>query len=641
MQRLRGLSGVSPVSGGIGSFAAPPDLTGTEPASRHARILRLGRGIVVGVAAVLLLAAGGLLLAQHRFADHVYPSVTAGSVDVGGLSVDDARGAIQADAQRQQAQTVTLRYQGKTWTPTYADLGITIDVEQTLASAYGVGREDTARSRLTNLAGLMRADHAVPLVVMVDRQQLNTWLDKVDNDLGIKPHDAYLVIDGAQVSIEPEVQGVVVDRARMTQLVTAGAQTLSITDTDLPVSTTIPNVRAGDLTALQQQLQTALSKGVKLKYPGKHWTLKPEEISPFLVQATDPTKQGAAAVSVTVDEKALSNWLNDQFASDINKDPINAQIAWSDDSQSVYATQPSQDGAKLKPLTFARAVIASFWGDHATVEVPVADIKPDIDSNNLQALGITTKLAVGDSNFVGSSDDRATNIGVGVGLLNGTLIPPHGTFSFNHAIGEITLDKGYVEGGVIDGQRIGRDVGGGICQVSTTVFRAALKAGLPIVEWWPHTYRLAFYEQDGWEPGFDASILQPDGDPFGGGDFRFTNPTDSWMLVEAYTTDDQRVYVIIYGPDTGYKVTLSDARVSDAIPPTDHDIEIVDSNLDPGTVEQTEAEQPGYNVSFDRTVTDKDGNVIIQETYESDFSSRPNVYKVSPDMEGKSPASQS
>src|SRR5690348_6817985 len=83
-----------------------------------------------------------------------------------------------------------------------------------------------------------------------------------------------------------------------------------------------------------------------------------------------------------------------------------------------------------------------------------------------------------------------TNIMVGANLLNGHLIPPKSTFSFNHAIGIITEDAGFVESNVVDGERIGRDVGGGICQVSTTVFRAAFRAGLPITEWHPHRYRM-------------------------------------------------------------------------------------------------------------------------------------------------------
>lgn len=619
-------------------IAAPADELDEARSPRHPAF-RAVRSVVLGAAALLLLGALGLLVAQQRYADRVYPSVVAGSVDLGGLSVDDARSAIQANAAQTEKTTVTVRYGDKSWAPTYQDLGISVDVEQTLASAYDVGRGDTARSRITTLAGLLRSDRVVPLVVVVDQNRLNRWLDGVDNDLGIKPHDAYLVFDGDKVSIEPEVQGVVVDRGKMAQIVAAGARTLAIPDTQLPVSNTIPNVRAGDLQALKVQVQAALAKPIKLKYPGKKWTLEPEQISQFLVQNTDPTRQGADAVTVTVDEKALAAWLSDQYAGEINRDPVDATIAWSDTEKGVIATQPSEDGAKLKPLTFARAIIASFWGDHGTVQIPAAVLKPQIDSNNLEALGITSRLAVGDSNYEGSKEDRATNIQVGSSLLNGTVVPPGGEFSFNHAIGEITADKGYVEGGVIDGQRIGRDIGGGICQVSTTVFRAALKAGFEITEWWPHTYRLAFYEQDGWEPGFDASILQPAGDPFGGGDFRFKNPTNSWLLIESYT-DGARVYVIIYGEDTGRQVTLSSARIGDPIPAPEEDLEVVDDTLPSGTVEQTEAAQDGVEVSFDYTVKDKDGNVIIDTTFTSPYASRPNVWKVSPDMQGKSPASE-
>ncbi len=106
---------------------------------------------------------------------------------------------------------------------------------------------------------------------------------------------------------------------------------------------------------------------------------------------------------------------------------------------------------------------------------------------------------------------------------------------------------------VVDGERIGRDIGGGICQVSTTVFRAAFKAGLPITEWHPHRYRMSFYEQDDWPPGLDASILQPEGNPFGGGDFQFDNPSDSYLLIESYV-DGPRVVIVLYGPELDYTV---------------------------------------------------------------------------------------
>jgi vancomycin resistance protein YoaR len=163
---------------------------------------------------------------------------------------------------------------------------------------------------------------------------------------------------------------------------------------------------------------------------------------------------------------------------------------------------------------------------------------------------------------------------------------------------------------------------------------------LPITEWNPHRYRLGFYEQDGWAPGLDASILQPEEDPFGGGDFRFTNPSDSWLLIESYT-DGPRVIVIIYGPDLGYTVDVAGPYYDPAEYPPTEDIELTDDELPPGTIQQTEYALSGMDVSYQRTVYDRNGDLLWDRTFGTHFYPRGNVYKVSPDMKGKSPAEQS
>src|SRR5690606_35892738 len=224
-------------------------------------------------------------------------------------------------------------------------------------------------------------------------------------------------------------------------------------------------------------LTAALSAPVKVTYGSQSWTIDPVDFGQFVSTSIDPAKTGAEAVSIAVDNEALASWLSDQFAASVDSDPKNAKVAW--DGTKLKAIEASVDGAKIRPQTMAEMVSASFLGDHNPVEIPVTVLKPEVDGNNLDALGITTKLGVGSSNFDGSDDARATNITVGAELLNGTLIPPHGTFSFNHSIGVIGPELGFVEGQVIDGEKIGRDYGGGICQVSTTVFRAAFFSGMP------------------------------------------------------------------------------------------------------------------------------------------------------------------
>ena len=269
--------------------------------------------------------------------------------------------------------------------------------------------------------------------------------------------------------------------------------------------------------------------------------------------------------------------------------------------------------------------------------------KPTIDSANLDKLGVTTLLGTGTSNYSGSSDGRATNVDVGAYRLNGTLVPPRGEFSFNHAIGVINEANGFVEAQVIDGERIGQDVGGGICQVSTTVFRAAFLAGLPIGgvdyedgEWWPHRYQLPFYEYDGWPPGLDASILQPTEDPSTWGDFTFRNPSNSWLLVEAWTAYPN-VVVNIYGPDLGYQVERQGPHFGNTYP-IEPDLETVNPELEPGSVVLTELPQEGLEVGHFRRVFDRNGKLVREANFYTRYYSRGNVWQVSPDMKGKSPA---
>ena len=606
------------------------------------RLSRGGYRLALVVAITLAVLAIGLGALRGLYNDRVYPQVFVAGMNVGGMSREDALQVLQTRAAQLENDTISFTYNGQTWNPTLSQLGVSVDYNSTLDSAYAVGREPHAMDRFTSSVGLLRNEHDVPLSMTVDQNQLTAWFASVTSDLGTPPHDASLAVENGKVVLTQDVDGTVVDTAAAQAIILNAITTLQPVNATLPVRAFTASVHTADLSAAQASLQTALSKPVTISFEGQKWDLTPDVLGQFVVQTVDPNKTGASAVNVELDIKALGKYLTKTYAGDINRDAVDAQVSWDYNKGEVVATQASVDGVKMKPSTFAQAVAASFFGNHGSVDVPVTVQAPQIDSNNLSALGITSKLAVGDSNFQGSDDGRATNIQVGVGLLNGTLVPPHGEFSFNHSIGVIEADKGYVESGVIDGDRIGRDIGGGICQVSTTVFRAALLAGLPIpqTDWHPHTYRLQFYEQDGWAPGFDASILQPDYDPMSGGDFKFENPTDSWLLVEAYTDDTQRVYVIIYGPDLGYQVKISDPIIGDAIQPDEADKEIPNSDLPPGTVRQTEYAVPGYNVSFTRDVYDRDGNLLIEDTFDSPYASHPNVWQVSPDMVGKSPAGQ-
>lgn len=589
--------------------------------------------IVLACALIAIAAAASLFAFRMAYADEIYPGVHIGGVDVGGMSRTEATAALQAKADEITGQRAYFDGFDQHWAPTLADLGVTADIGASIDQAMGIGREDSSRDRLSSAVSSLSGDHNLPLQLAIDPATLDQWSQSVDDQIDLIPHDASLSVSDGQVQVTQEANGTIVDQAALQASVQSSLQTMQAPTESLPTVDKLPSVHAADLVPAQNAITSALSAPITVSYGSQSWSIDPADFGQFVSTAVDPTKSGAEAVSVSVDQDALASWLQDKFSDSVDSDPVNAKVAW--DGSKLEAIEDSVDGAKLRPQAMAEAVAASFLGNHGSVDIPVTVLKPEVDGSNLGALGITTKLGVGSSNFDGSDDARATNIEVGAKLLNGTLIPPHGTFSFNHSIGVIGPDLGFVEGQVIDGEQIGRDYGGGICQVSTTVFRAAFFSGMPIVEGWPHRWRLGFYEADDWTPGLDASIMQPEGDPFSGGDFRFENPSDSWMLVESYV-DYPRVFVIIYGADLGYTVDISDpvyGDTYDALGPS----ETVDDTLPAGTIQQAEWAAPGLDIDYYRTVYDKDGNTVFSDDWPTTFYARGDVYKVSPDMVGQSP----
>ncbi|MBW3632733.1 MAG: VanW family protein [Chloroflexi bacterium] len=589
---------------------------------------------VAGAAALLGLAIAVVLLTvRATHAERIFPAVTVADVPVGGMPIPLAATALSERANAIESSSITFTHRDRSWTATLRDVGVMVDEQEALARAVGYGRESSAFHRLRAVTALARSGEQLAMPIALDHEQLNRWFDEIDRGLGTPPRDAAVEIQGSNVVIVPEVDGEVVDRDLARAEVESQLLNLRPIESELPIHTKIASVRAVDLEPARDLLLRAMSNPVQVTSAGGLWTLPAPEIARFMRQAVVPGEGGAPAVHLGLDREKLAAWLDERLGAAVEKEPVDAEVGWN--GERLVSVKPSVDGVRLDAAALAEQIEGRFFGNGGTVEAPVTHIKPTIDSANLDKLGITTFLGSGQSNYSGSSDGRSTNVAVGAGLLNGTLIPPWGEFSFNEAIGWIDEDKGFVEAQVIDGEKIGQDIGGGICQVSTTVFRAAYLAGLPITEWWPHRFRIGFYEYDGWDPGLDASILQPTEDPSTWADFKFENPSSSWMLVESWT-DGVNVVVNIYGANLGYDVESTGptwgAKTQMLAPQ-----EVVDDELDPGTVTLAQVAGIGEELSHYRVVRDRNGELLWERSFYTKYFPRGDVWKVSKDMKGKAP----
>lgn len=601
-----------------------------------ARVGRLVPRLLLVTAIMLLLFAVALFAFRATYADKVYPAIAVGDVNVGGMTVNQAAAAVERRADELESGTVSFNYNGQTWNPTLSELGATVDVDRSVDTAFELGRNENAVSRAGFTNQLLRDNQQVPLRTTVNRNVLNTWFGSVNKDMDQRAVDADLVMDGTNVSISSEQAGTVVDQEEATTIILNSLESLEPVSAKLPTTVETPKIFAADLETAKNDLAAAVDGPIIALFEGQKWGIPAADLVQYL-DVTVARNDGETMVDTSLNRKALSGYLRDSFSGEVNRQPVDARIAWRG-GEGLVALDPSTDGIALKSDAFADVVAESFLGNQANVDIPVVVTKPDIDSNNLAALKIDSQLARGDSNYSNGKPDRDHNVEVGANLLNGELIKPGEEFSFNGAVGEITADKGFVEAGVIEAETIGRDVGGGICQVSTTAFRAALLAGMPMTEWWPHSLRLKGYERDGWTAGYDASILQAGSDPAQWGDFRFLNDTDGYMLVQSWTSYPYHI-VEIYGHDDGRTVEVGDATFES--PEVDYnDKEVVDPDKPSGFMEQTQWPADAYEARFNRSVVYASGEIADRQFY-SWYDGSGNVYKVSPDMQGQSPAAYS
>jgi vancomycin resistance protein YoaR len=247
------------------------------------------------------------------------------------------------------------------------------------------------------------------------------------------------------------------------------------------------------------------------------------------------------------------------------------------------AFRPGQDGLALD-LERALAEVAGalerrLQGEEVEAVELSTVVLPAGNEDLLAELGVRELVGEGTSTFVGSSPERAGNIFVGGRELHGRLIAPDEVFSLNEALYPITWEKGYRYAPVISEGYLVMGLGGGLCQVATTLYRAVLYSGLEIVERHPHLWRVGYYEQDA-PPGFDATIFQ------GGPDLRFRNNTGHYLLIQVETDlEHSRQTIRFYGTSPGWTVTI----------------------------DQYEIDGGGYTVSYRRTVS-REGQVLLQET---------------------------
>lgn len=595
--------------------------TTSPPESNSPKLLR----ILFAAAALITTLLVGLLIFEMTYGERVLPGTRVWGLDLSGMTVDVAADALDHKFAYLDESIITLNAFGRSWNVTPNDFGARLDTQATARAAYRHGRGGSAFGALSQQFDmLMRGVDVAPLVTL-DLNKAQAYLDTLSDELNIEPRDAHVSLDGFNVVVTPSQSGRLLDRSATLNTLFEAAQMLQPVGVDLvfferPATITDGSAAANKLYTLISQPFTLYLEQPRADDLASAWDMTLDQLASL---SRVRISADGTALQIELDRDELTHDLS-QLANQIRREAQNARFVFNDTTRELEAITSSVDGRELDiDATLAGINAAIELGLHRApmvVHETPADFKEGLSA---QELGITENVVTQRTYFAGSPDARMTNIEVAAARLHGVIVKPDDVFSLAAFLGDISLDEGYAEALIIANGRTIQGVGGGVCQVSTTMFRSAFFGGYPIIERWPHAYRVGWYEK-GFGAGLDATVYVPQVD------FKFKNDTPYHLLIETYTDKRKGELTFkFYSTSDGREVTIGDPIIEN-VKPHGPAIYEVDATLAAGEIKQVDYAIDGADVTVQRTVM-RDGVLLSQDTIFTRYHAWQAVYHVGPE----------
>ena len=588
---------------------------------------------VIGIGFLLVLFLIALGVYSVTYAKTTYRNVYVGDTKLAGKSKDEIAPILKPKTEEIQKKEIVLKYQpdsgdAKEYKFLPSDIGLAYDLDKTAKDVYAVGRSGNVFISFYQQLKTLLIKYQVDAAFTLNEEALSKKISDIATEVDVPEKDYSLVYTGnGEFELSTERQ----EGKRIDQQVIINDIKSSITDienTEISFESKIfkPQITEENAkTGLSNANKILAAGDLNITYSNQNFALDVDTIA-GLIGSRPKKKQMEIYIIAEKTLKQVS-----ALASQIDKMAGNAILAVSDGK--VIVSSDSKNGASLNQsqtkIDIENALLARFAEnstvDPKTVTLKVAAIAPDIDSAKLASYGLTELVASGTTNFVKSPANRIHNINVGANAISSSLIKPGEEFSTLKKLGKIDASTGYLPELVIKNNKTVPDYGGGLCQVSTTLFRAALNAGMQITERRNHSYRVSYYEPP---IGMDATIFDP------APDFKFKNNYSSHIFVQArivgtkitfefYGTKDSRVIEI--GSATGYDYVEPPAPV-----------ENVDPALPVGTRNLISKSHQGASAKFHYKVS-RDGQIMQEIDFLSKYVALPEIWQVGPAVPAPAP----
>ena len=586
-------------------------------------------GFILFLAALLVWTLGYQLV----YAGRIFPGVSVAGVDLSGMS--------PADASVMLNQRLTFPYQGqilmrdgeRIWAASPAELGMVFDASASAQSAYKLGRSGGLFGAFGDQMEARQDGRPSQAIIIFDQNVAYAYLQRLATEINQPPVEATLAIHGTEVLAEPGQLGrfLNVDAA----LIALSAQLKTFHDGEVGLIVDEIQPELMDVSSQAETARQILSAPLTLNLlsanqfdPGP-WTYEVQTLAEMLLVRKTDTENGSK-LEVALDPGALYEILNG-IAAQVDRPSENARFIFNDETRQLEVLRQSTIGRIVDVEASVQYINENIMmGTHEIAVQAILDEPAVLDTATAAELGITELVSAETSYFYGSSPERIQNVQTAAAAFHGVLIAPGETFSMGSMMGDISLDNGYAEALIIYGGRTIKGVGGGVCQVSTTLFRTAFFGGFPIAERHSHAYRVYYYEQspsgarDANLVGLDATVYFPLVD------FKFTNNTANWLLMETYTDVAGRnltwkFYSTSDGRTIDWYTTGTQNTVSAPEP-----LFIENDELEKNEIKQVDWSAEGADVSITRTVY-QNGQFLFEDVFNTHYEPWQAVCEYGPD----------
>jgi vancomycin resistance protein YoaR len=577
----------------------------------------LSGGFMLFVGIVLVWTLGY----QLTYAGRIFPGVSVAGVDLSGLSPSEAALRLSQTLSYPNTGKILFRDGERVWLASPAELGMVFDPTASANAAYHHGRKEGLFSALAGQIGARGLGTDVAPVIIFDQRVAYAYLQNIAMQVDQPVAEAVLRVEGTNVTSESGRLGRSLNLDAT--LIYLGSQLQSFRDGEVPLVIHETAPRLLDVTPQADLARVMLSQPFTMTLPNAvagdpgPWTFDVAVLANMLT-FNQVDVGGVPQMQVGLDSNALRQSLNDLKVL-VDRNPQSARFVFNDGTGQIEPIAASTIGRVMDVEASISAINGALQRGEHSVNLIVVEQQPAVtDQATGPELGVVQLVASQTTYFYGSSEARIQNIVTSASEYHGLLVAPGETFSMGSVLGDVSLENGYAEALIIYGGRTIKGVGGGVCQVSTTLFRTVFFGGYPVVERYSHAYRVSYYEMDASGSvdtdlaGMDATVYFPLVD------FKFQNDTPYWLLMETYVNVQARTLTWkIYSTSDGRSVTWETTGPQNTIPAPEPVFE-ENPELEADEMKQVDYAAEGADVTVTRTVW-RGGQVYFTDQFRTHY----------------------